>query len=105
MFSYYAVPVRRETRTLFYNPFDGRCALAATPHDVALQLGAPEAGAMFAIWPLNRKVSLEDAGRICSIMAPSRIYIMVDPAESVFFPLGLDPMLDVVMEAPDAGRD
>lgn len=105
MNSYYAVPVRRESRTLFYNPFDGHCALAPTPHDAVLQLGAPEAGSLFAIWPLNRRVTIEEAAGICSVMAPSRIFIMIDPTGPIFFPLGLDPMLDAVMEVTDAGRD
>lgn len=102
---YYAVPVRREARTLFYSPLDGHCALASTPHDAAIQLGMPGNGEMFAVWPLNQRVSLEEAARICSVMAPSQIFIMVDQSEGVFFPLGLNPMLDTVMEVPDAGRD
>lgn len=103
MSSYYAVPIRRENRTLIYNPLDGRGALAATPHDAAIQLGMPEAGALFAVWPLNGQVSLEETGPICSLMAPARIFIMVDPEKGVFFPL--DPMIDAVMEVPGAGRD
>jgi hypothetical protein len=98
--SYYAVPVRRENRTLIYNPFDGRSALAPTPHDAYFQLGLPEPGDMIAVWPLTHQISLEDAARVCCLMAPLKIYIVV--AEGVMFPLGLDPMLDAVMEVPDA---
>lgn len=105
MGSYYAVPVRRENRTLMYNPFDGNCALASTPMDAVIQLGMPEAGTMIAVWPLTGKVTLEEAGRLSSLMAPLRIFIVVDQAEGVIFPLGLDPMLDSVMEVPDAGSD
>lgn len=60
---------------------------------------------MFAVWPLNGGVKLDEAGRICSIMAPYKIFIMIDPAENIFFPLGLDPMFDANMEVPDAGSD
>lgn len=105
MGSYYAVPVRRESRTLTYNPFDGHCALALTPMDAVVQLGMPKEGTMIAVWPLNQKVTLEEAGRVCSILAPLRIFIVVDQAEGIIFPLGLDPMLDAVMEVPDAGSD
>ncbi|AXH66303.1 hypothetical protein SEA_SATIS_144 [Streptomyces phage Satis] len=104
MSSYYAVPVRRENRTLTFNPFDGHCALAATPHDAYLQLGLPKAGEMFAVWPLNTDVDLEKAGEICSVVAPLRIFIVLDET-GVMFPLGIDPMLDAVMEVPDARRD
>lgn len=102
MSSYYAVPVRRENRALFYNPLDGLGVLAATPHDAAIRLGMPEAGALFAVWTLNRQVSLEEAGEVCSLMAPARIFLMVDPEQGVFFPL--DPTLEAVMEVPGAGR-
>lgn len=105
MSSYYAIPVRRENRTLFYNPLDGNGVVAATPHDAAIQLGVPEAGQMFAVWPLTRKAGLEEAGRVCSFMAPNRIFIMVDPEQCVFFPLGLDPLLDSVVEVPGADSD
>jgi hypothetical protein len=105
MGSYYAVPVRRENRTLTYNPLDGHCALALTPMDAVIQLGMPKAGTMIAVWPLTQKVSLEEAGRVCSLMAPLRIFIVVDQEEGVMFPLGLDPALDAVMEVPGAGRD
>lgn len=105
MTSYYAVPVRRESRTLSYNPFDGQCALASTPHDVLIQFGMPQVGFMFAVWPLTVKTNLEQASRIASFMAPLRIFIVVDHEEGVFFPLGLDTMLDTVMEVPSADRD
>lgn len=103
MSSYYAVPVRRENRTLTFNPLDGHCALAATPHDAYLQLGLPEAGQMFAVWPLNADVSLSRAGGICSVVAPLRIFVVLD--DGIMFPLGIDPALDAVMEVPDARRD
>lgn len=105
MACYYAVPVRRENRTLTYNPVDGHCAIALTPHDALVGLGMPEAGSMFAVWPLNRKVSMEEAGRVCSLMAPLRIYIVVDDQEGVILPIGLEAMHDAVMEVPDADGD
>lgn len=103
MSSYYAVPVRRENRTLTYNPFDGHCALASTPHDAYLQLGLPEPGGMFAVWPLNADLGLTRAGQVCALMSPLRIFVVL--GDGVMFPLGIDPALDAVMEVPDAGRD
>lgn len=101
-YCYYAVPVRREVRTLTYNPLDGHCALARTPYDALLQLGSLDAGSMFAVWPMTKEAPLDEAGRICSMLAPLRIFIVVDPVEGVIFPLGLDPMLDTVVEVPSA---
>lgn len=105
MTSYYAVPVRRESRTLSYNPLDGHCALARTPHDALIQLGMPEVGTMFAVWPLTRKVTMEEAGHVCSILAPLRIYIVIDQAEGVILPLSSTVIYDVIQGVPDADRD
>ncbi len=60
---------------------------------------------MFAVWPLNRKVGIEEAGRACSLMAPLRIYVVIDGQEGVIFPIGLEAMHDAVMEVSDADRD
>lgn len=105
MSCYYAVPVRRENRTLTYNPLDGHCALAQTPHDALIQLGMPKEGTMFAVWPLTRKVTLDEAGEVCSLIAPLRIFIVVDQAEGVIFPLSSALIQDVLVEVPRAGRD
>ena len=105
MTSYYAVPVRRECRTLSYDPLDGHCALAATPHDALIQLGMPEVGAMFAVWPLTRKVTVEEAGRVCSILAPLRIYVVLDSVEGVILPLSSTVIYDVIQGVADADRD
>lgn len=105
MTCYYAVPVRRENRTLIYNPVDGQCSISVTPHDALVGLGMPEDGSMFAVWPLNRKVGIQEAGRVCSLMAPLRIYIVIDGSEGVILPIGLEAMHDAVMEVPDADRD
>lgn len=103
MSSYYAVPVRLESRMLTYNPFDGNCAVASTPHDACLQLGPPETGGLFAVWPLTAELGLTRASEICSLMAPLKIFVVL--GNNVMFPLGVDPGLDAVMEVPDAGRD
>lgn len=105
MACFYAVPVRRENRTLTYNPVDGHCAIALTPHDALVGLGMPDAGTMFAVWPLTKKIGIEEAGRICSHMAPLRIFIVVDREEGIIFPIGLEAMHDVIMEVPNADRD
>ena len=81
----------------------GSRALAPTPHDAVIQLNTSEAGSLFAVWSLNREVGLEEAGNACSLMAPTRIFIMIDPAENVLLPL--DPTLTLTMEAFGAGRD
>lgn len=103
MSCYYAVPVKRDGRTLTYNVFDGNCAIASTPHDAYLQLGAPDAGEMFAVWRLNRELGLILTGEMCALVAPTKIFIVVEGGE--MFPLDIDPVLGVSMEVPDAGRD
>lgn len=105
MTCYYAVPVKRENRTLSYNPLDGHCAIAPTPHDALVGLGMPETGSLFAIWPLTRKVGIGEAGRICSYMAPLRIFIVVDDQEGVIFPLSIDLIPNLIAEVPDAVAD
>jgi hypothetical protein len=100
---YYAVPVRREGRTLVYNPFDGRCALAASPFDLHIQLGLPDVGEMFAVWPLTRELGLKRAGDLCALMTPLRMYVVV--GEDLILPLASTVIQDAVMEVPDAGRD
>lgn len=100
MTMYYAVPVRRDHRTLTYNPADGHCALAGSMYDIHVQLGVPGPGEMFAVWPLTRNVSLEEAARVCSLMAPLRIYIAL--THEVVLPLASAVVQEAVMEGSGA---
>jgi hypothetical protein len=100
---YYAVPVRKEGRTLIYNPFDGQCALAGSPFDLHIRLGLPGVGEMFAVWPLTRELGLTRAGEVCSLMVPLRMYVVV--GDDLILPLASTVIQDAVMEVPDAGSD
>lgn len=110
MYQYYAAPIRRTGRGLHVNPLDGSCVLATSPHAANLCLGLPGASALFAVWVIGEAASperpdltLKQAGRLCSQIPPTRVYVCLD--EDTVYPLAVDPVIEVEVEVGRAGAD
>jgi hypothetical protein len=108
MFQYYAAPITRVGRAMYVNPVNGSCVLATSPHATQLCLGLPEPGSLFAVWvigqataPERPDLTLEQAGRLCAQIPPTRIYVCLD--SDTIYPLAVDAAVEVCVEVGNAG--
>jgi hypothetical protein len=110
MYRYYAAPVRRNGRTLSADPLGGDCVLSTSPHNAWVELGSPGPRELLAVWGLGRPdvderypISLEEAGRICSAVPATKIYVSF--SDGALFPLDLNPLFDLHVGTRNAGAN